>query len=264
MTTDEQYMNKREQNYMFAYNVVPAFLFRSDFAQITAYAHPKGFVYFQQFWERLASILPDEHVVSNDQLATETYQLSAGTYCMVVTMPPAERYLEVQLLGIVFQPKVRYFVAGRSDMPGMDYQAWTVREVTPNGHGRCGMLREPNAEEFLEQIARAMEMESDIRIANGEEMRGNAERIEIFPAEFQMTPPDAILVTAATYKVISQQIGDTSGMPPPVVMQIFQKGGEPMRRVVEAILRDSQQEAFTHQEKLDQSKRTKRWWQFWK
>ena len=142
--------------------------------------------------------------------------------------------------------------------------AFTVREVTPSGHGRCGMLRETNTEDFLKQIARAMELDPNIRIADGEEMRGNAERIETFPAEFQMTPPEAILVTAATYKVISLKMGDTSGIPPAAVMQIYEQAGEPMQRVVEAILRDSQQKAFAEQEGSSQSTRIKRWWQFWK
>lgn len=266
MNTEEQYMNKREQNYMFAYNLVPAFLFRSDFARITACAHPQGFFYFQAYWERLARIFPEEHVVSNGQLATETYQMSEGIYCMVVTMPPAERYLEVQYLGIVFHPKVRYFVAGRSDMPNISsHQSWTVREVTPNGHGRCGMLSQADVEEFLNEIARAMDLKPDIRIAGGEEMRENSERIETFPAEFQMTSPEAVLVIAATYKVISIQKGDSSGIPPGVVMQIFEQGGEPIKRVVEAILHEAQQQDFEQQKGLKTTAETKkRWWQIWR
>ena len=95
MDTEANYMNKREQSYMFAYAIVPAFLFRSDLARFTAFTHPHGFLYFQQYWEYLARVLPAEHVVSDAELATETYQLSEGIYCMVVAMPPTERYLEV-------------------------------------------------------------------------------------------------------------------------------------------------------------------------
>ncbi|MDX1930524.1 MAG: hypothetical protein SFV81_28630 [Pirellulaceae bacterium] len=97
------------------------------------------------------------------------------------------------------------------DRPGMGFQSWTVREVTPKGHGRCGMLRRTKPDEFLNEAACGMDLEPDIRIAGGDEMKENAERIETF-AEFQMTPPDVVLVTAATYKVNSHTMGDTSGL----------------------------------------------------
>ena len=155
---------------------------------------------------------------------------------------------------------------GRSDSPGVSFdQRWTVREVTPNGHGRCGMLHEAKSEVFLNEIARAMDLTPDIRIAGGEEMRESADRIEIFPAEYQMTPPEIVLVIAATYKVISLHKGDTAGLPPSAVMQIYEEGGEPIKRAVEAILRDAQQQGFEQQQGLKAAPTTrKRWWQIWR
>jgi hypothetical protein len=262
---DAQYMDKREQNYMFAYNVVPAFLFRSDFAQITAFDHPNGFLYFQKCWERLALLFPAEHVVSGEILTTDAYQLSDGIYCLCVTMPPADRYLEVQFLGIVYHPKVRYFVAGRSDMGPGDSKSWTVREVTPNVNARSGGFRgEADSQKFLMQIAAAIGVEPKIRLSDGDEMKKNAERIETFPQEFQMTSPVVVEVIAATYKVISIKNGDTSGIPPAAVMEIYQNGGEPMQRVVEAIRRDAQQQGFSKQTSARLTPRTTPWWKIWK
>lgn len=160
-------------------------------------------------------------------------------------MPPAERYLEVEYLGIVFQPKVRYFVAGRSDSGDTDFKRWTLREVKPDGHGRCGGFSQTaDPKRFLESITNAMDLDPDIRLASTEEMQKNAEHIETFPAEFQMASPESILVTAATYKAISLQTGDSSGIPPAAIMQILEKGGQPMQQVVQAILRDAQQEGW--------------------
>lgn len=243
MTANEQYMNKREQSYMFAYNIVPAFLFRSDFAKLIALAHPQGFSYFQKYWEHLAKLFPSEHVVSNEQLATQAYQLAEGIYCLVVTMPPAERYLEVEYLGIVFQPKVRYLVAGRSDLPGTGLRKWTIREVTPSRHGPSGMLWKPDSASFAEEIARTLDLTPAVRIANDEEMKKHAESIETFPAEFQTTSPDAILPIAAAYKAISLKMGDTSGMSPAQVIQICTESGDALRKTIKEILLDAQQKA---------------------
>ncbi|MFO1064609.1 MAG: hypothetical protein U0892_12165 [Pirellulales bacterium] len=258
-------MHKREQNYMFAYNLVPAFLFRSDFAKLAALAHPHGFLFFQKYWERLAEILPKEHVVSSDPLVTETYRLSEGIYCLIVTMPPTERYLEVQYLGIVFQPKVRYFVAGRNDLPGMgSRQTWTLREVTPEGHGICGMLREATPEQFLNQVARAMQIEPDIRIASGEEVRESAESIETFPAAFQMVSPDVVLGIAATYRIISLKEGDTTGIPSAAIQQFYEQGGEPLQRAIATILRDPRLNDLEQHAPKPKAETKKRWWQIWK
>jgi hypothetical protein len=258
MTIDSQFMNVRQQNYMFAYNILPAFMFRSDFARLTAFAHPKGFLYFQRYWEHLAKVFPPEHVVSAGELKTEAYQLADDIYCLVVTMPPAERFLEVQYVGLVFQPKVRYFVAGRNGTWEDGSRLFTLREVTPSGHGACGSLREPDPEQFLASIAGVLNVVPNIRPVDVDEMRVNAEHIETFPAVFQMTPPEAVFVVAAAYRVISLKMGDSSGIPPGAVMRIYEESGEPMRRAVELIL---------HSAKEGNPAPTaapRKWWQFWK
>lgn len=110
-----------------------------------------------------------------------------------------------------------------------------------------------------------MELQPNIRIASGEEMREHAEHIETFPAEFQMTPPETVFVLAATYKVISLKMGSTSGILPAAAMQIYEKGGEPMQKVVMAILHNAQQMAFADGNAAVQTNPNKnRWWQFWK
>lgn len=260
---NDRYMCLRQQSYMFAYDILPAFLFRSYFARNTC-ANPMRFLLFQKHWERLARILPEEHVVSSDLLKTNSYRLSEGVYCMVVTMPPAERYLEPQYIGIVFHPKVRYFVAGRSDLPGNHWpQSWTLREVTPDGHGRCGMLEEKTETEFLNAMARTLKIDADIRLAEIDDLRAHAARVETFSSECQMTPLEAVMVVAATYKVLSDVSGDTTRILPAEVMRFFQKGGEGVHRVVESILRDSQHDAFAARKNTHRPQRKKWSWHFW-
>lgn len=255
----QEYLNTRQQNYLFAYNIVPAFLFRSDFARI--FSLPNGFGYTEKYWKRLAQLLPAEQVVSDDPLATATYQLADGIYCLLVTMPTADRYLELQYLAIVFQPQVRYFVVGRSGLPGMG-ESWTIREVKPKGHGRCGMLSSADSQQFLEQIVRVLEVTPQIRLVNSEELQKYAGLIETFPAEFQMTSPDEVLALAATYKLISLQTGDTSGILATTVCEFFQQGGEEVHQAVTDILAGNPINVAQIQspDLCD----NKRWWEFWK
>ncbi len=224
----------RQQNYMFAYNIVPAFLFRSDFAKTIAEVHPHGFLYFQKYWEQLSRIFPPEHVVSAETLKAEAYQLAEGVFCLIVHMPPSDRQLEVQFLAIVLQPKLRYFVAGQGFAPDV-HTRLTIREVTVNGHGRCGTTP-PSAESFTEELAEIIGLSPNIRLAEELAMRDSSESIETFPAEFQMTPPEHVLILAATYRVMSQIWGDTSGIPAHSVEQFHALGGEHLQHAVFAIL----------------------------
>ncbi len=224
----------RQQNYLFTYNIVPAFLFRSDFAWQIAGFYPNGFLYFQKQWTSMARLFPPEHVVSDEPLKTEAYQLSDGVYCLLVYMPPSERILEVQFMAIVLQPKVRYFVAGQGVIPG-DSNRLTVREVTVHGHERCGStLTDGNS--FLLNVVRILNVQPSIRLAEEEEMLACSEQIERFEPKFQATSPNASYGVAATYKVMSRLVGDTSGFPVAAVQQFYAMGGEQVHRAVASIL----------------------------
>lgn len=228
MVSDSEYMTKREQNYMFAYNVVPSLIYQGEFAQLLV----TGTYAFKNPWQTLFSLLPREQRVSEndvyeDNLIEEKYQLADGVYGLLLRLPPAERYLEVQFIAIVFQPKLRCFAVGRSGLEA-DSKDWSVREITPEGHGKCGHLRNVNAQSFLEEVNRILGLATKIRLVDSAEFAAQQAHVETFAEEPHKL--FEVLMVAATYGYISHLNGSTAGLLPAQVAKFLNSSSDEVRR----------------------------------
>lgn len=234
MVIDSEYMIKREQNYMFAYKVVPSIIYHGDSARSLV----TGKTNFQGAWHTLAAILPHEQRVSEEDcseedLMEEKYQLSDGVYCLLLSLPPAERYLEVQFIAIVFQPKLSCFVVGKS---GLDAESkhWSIREVSAEGHAKCGHLTNLNVEGFLEEVNRILGLPPKIRRVDAAEFAAQEASVETFVVNkhkfFQ------VLMIAATYNFISQYKGSSAGYSESVVAEFLNSSSDEVKHAISGLI----------------------------
>lgn len=244
---DPNYHTIRQHNYLFVYNLVPSLLFRTGIAQLTAGGHPHCFDYFERHYKHLGRIFPEPQAVKDCNLKWEMYQLQPGVHCLIVRFPPATRYLEVEFLAIVFQPKVRYFPVGLSSQEGQS-PSFTVREVDRSGQNfRRGILFQRDDEALLGEVCRILEIEPDLRIVSTEEVVEAAKSIEVFDGKPEMLEPTEIYILAATYLLLHIKGEDTRRIPPAVAMDAYREGGQPIWELVERVLTEAQQEAFAEE-----------------
>ena len=158
----------RQQNYQFAYHLVPQFLFRSDFASTIPMAHPRGFEYWEKMWAKMAVAYPAEHLVQADGISSQAYHISKNTYALLVALPAADYSMEVSHLIIVFRPDIEYFVLGN----GVDSNSpSTLRRVDTSTNARCGGVFKLSDSEILEAVCSSLGLEPDIRLADDDEFR---------------------------------------------------------------------------------------------
>ena len=208
---DLQARPSRQQNYQFAYHLVPQYLFRGDLASTIPMAHPHGFDYWEKNWERMSIVFPDEHVVQGDGITTQAYFMGGDAFALLVRLPSSDNSLEASHLIIVFRSEIAYFVLGNGiDASGVS----TLRRIDTNANARCGHVRELTDESILAEVCSALGIQPEVRPADDDEFRAIAESVTAFPPSAEGLPFNDVWEVGVMYRVLSATVGDTTNLSP--------------------------------------------------
>ena len=250
---DLRVSDARNLNYLFAYQVLPEYIFNSDWTRLIVTMYPE-MPYYQGKWQHLFRIFPAEQKYGTDVLSHSAYKIAEQAYCIVIDMPEAERSVEPRYIALTFvDGRIHYFVAG---IPPLRRESeLTLRKVTfadsPNAsppiigtvignrtNENCGPIFNDDIHSLLTRICMELNLDADIHSADSNELNKFGETVEQFaskrPVEFEN-----IAHLGAIYRIVSASGGDTTGVPPMVMQGFYEKDPKSMAPLIRTILEKS-------------------------
>jgi hypothetical protein len=230
------FIDRRQHGYQFAYKLVPSLLFQGDFARNLVELYPESWSQLQKWFERLSRLFPQEQVNGSHLSAPMLFRLSNNEFAATIELPNADRYLEVRFLGFVFQPTVRLFAQGRSNLEG-ESDRWTIREIHADGsHGPAGITRQSSQEDFVNVLFDFIGCSGKVVEATQEEFTASSNTVPVHQKAGNTDSIENLITIAAMYRAVSLLVGDTSDLVPAAVVAVCQERSDLFNPLINEIL----------------------------